>query len=91
MTLLTWLLVGSFCGLLAGLIMRRGKERKLRLNMLAGIVGAVAAGIIFAPKFGIEIVNQKSFSFASMLVGLGGAIILLTTIYLYRQFSHKTA
>ena len=91
MTLLTWLFTGSFCGLLAALFLRRGEERKYRLNMFVGIVGSILAGLIFAPMFGIEIINQKDFSFPSMLVGFAGAIILLAAVYFYQLRSVKTA
>jgi len=85
MNLITWLFIGSISGWLAGLVMRTNQQSNLRINIMVGMVGAVAAGIFMTPLFDIETINQRIFSLPSMLVSLGGAMILLTVVYLFRR------
>jgi uncharacterized membrane protein YeaQ/YmgE (transglycosylase-associated protein family) len=86
MNLITWLIVGSISGLLVGLILRTNEQLNPRINIFVGIVGAIAAGIFITPMFDIETINQRTFSLPSMLVSLGGAIILLMTLHLFLYF-----
>lgn len=90
MNFITWLFVGSITGWLGGLIMRIHEQSNLQINIVVGIVGAFAAGVFITPLFNIETINQKSFSLPSMLVSVGGAVLLLTVVYLFRQFRTNT-
>jgi uncharacterized membrane protein YeaQ/YmgE (transglycosylase-associated protein family) len=89
MSLLTWMITGSICGWLFAFFLRIDKRSDRRINVLAGIVGAVAAGIYITPLFGIVTTNQKNFSFASMFLSLGGALILIVSVYFYRRISTR--
>jgi uncharacterized membrane protein YeaQ/YmgE (transglycosylase-associated protein family) len=91
MNFITWLFVGSFTGWLGGLIIRIHEQSNLQINIVVGIVGAFSAGVFVTPLFDIETINQRSFSLPSMMVSLGGAIALLTVVYLYKRFRTKTS
>ncbi|HLF88475.1 MAG TPA: GlsB/YeaQ/YmgE family stress response membrane protein [Anaerolineales bacterium] len=90
MNFITWLFVGSITGWLGGLIMRIQEQSNLQINIVVGIVGAFAAGVFITPLFDIETINQRAFSLPSMLVSLGGAVLLLTVVYLFRRFRTDT-
>ncbi len=85
MSLITWLFVGIVCGLLASLLPRIAEQPNLRINILVGMVGAIAAGIFITPMFDIVTKNQRNFSFPSMLVSIGGAIPLILVVYVIRR------
>ena len=90
MNFITWLFVGSITGWLGGLIMRIQEQSNLQFNIVVGIVGAFAGGVFITPLFDIETINQRTFSLSSMLVSLGGAVLLLTVVYLFRRFRTDT-
>lgn len=85
MSLMTWLFVGIVCGLLASLLPRIANQPNLRINILMGMVGAIAAGIFITPMFDIITTNQRSFSLASMLISIGGAVPLILVVYVIRR------
>ncbi len=85
MSTLTWVLTGIAISVLFNLGLRLFSQPPLRWNILVGILGAFAAGILIAPQFGIEIVTQRVFSYPSMFVALGGAIVLLAAAYLFQR------
>jgi uncharacterized membrane protein YeaQ/YmgE (transglycosylase-associated protein family)/uncharacterized protein YjbJ (UPF0337 family) len=68
-----WLIAGAVIGWLATLVMRR-RHPILLLNIILGSVGAFLAGYWLSPLFHIK---TTSFSWASLLVSLGGTIVLL--------------
>lgn len=90
MNLITWVVVGCLCGWLTSLLLRINEQADLRMNLIVGVVGAIAAGIYVTPFFDIETINQKSFSLPSMLVALGGAVVLLLGVYLFRRLRTRT-
>jgi uncharacterized membrane protein YeaQ/YmgE (transglycosylase-associated protein family) len=82
---LVWLIVGGIIGWVASLIMRTDAQQGLLLNIVVGIVGALVAGWLLTPLFGIGTINQSNFSVPAMLVSLGGAVILLAIVNLVRR------
>lgn len=80
---MTWLVVGSLCGGLFYLLLPSGAKHNLRINLIVGIIGAIGAGIFITPIFDVKTVNQRTFSLPSMLVSLGGAVVLLLIVFLY--------
>ncbi len=79
-----WLLYGAVIGWVASSLM--GQREGLLLNIIVGILGACVAGIVLTPYFGISTINQNSFSLPAMLVSVGGAIILLVVLHLFRRW-----
>jgi uncharacterized membrane protein YeaQ/YmgE (transglycosylase-associated protein family) len=84
MGIIMWLVIGGIVGWLASIIMRRDAQQGIFLNIIVGIVGAVLAGWLIAPLFGIGTINQ-GLSVASFLISLVGAILLLAIVNLFTR------
>jgi len=80
---IVWLIVGGFIGWVASSLM--GTREGVLLNIVVGIVGAFIAGIVLTPLLGIGTINQNNFSLPALIVSLGGAIILLAVMSLFRR------
>ena len=78
--LLSWLLMGLIAGALGKWIMPGKDPGGIVVTILLGIGGALLGGWI-GSLLGIGTVN--SFSIGSILLAVGGALILL---FLYRKF-----
>jgi uncharacterized membrane protein YeaQ/YmgE (transglycosylase-associated protein family) len=87
MNLIIWLVLGGVVGWVASLIMRTDGQQGIVLNVVVGIVGAFLAGWFIAPLVGVGTINDNSFSVASVLVSLVGAVILLAIVNLFRRGS----
>ena len=85
MNLILWLIIGGLIGWIASLIMRTDAQQGVGLNIVVGIIGALVAGFVLTPLFGIGTINQNNFSLPSLLVSLLGAIILLAIVNLFRR------
>jgi uncharacterized membrane protein YeaQ/YmgE (transglycosylase-associated protein family) len=80
-----WIILGGLVGWMASLIMRTDAQQGPFLNIIVGIVGALLAGLVLSPLFGISTINQNNFSFAGLLISLLGAVILLAIVNLFRR------
>ena len=85
MNLILWLIVGGILGWIASMLMRTNAQQGIFLNIVVGIVGALLAGFLLAPLFGVGTINQNNFSLPGLLVSLLGAIILLAIVNLFRR------
>jgi uncharacterized membrane protein YeaQ/YmgE (transglycosylase-associated protein family) len=85
MNLILWLIVGGILGWIASLIMRTDAQQGIVLNIVVGIVGALLAGFLLTPLFGVGTINQSNFSLAALLISLLGAVILLALVNLFRR------
>jgi uncharacterized membrane protein YeaQ/YmgE (transglycosylase-associated protein family) len=85
MNLILWLIIGGLIGWIASLIMRTDAQQGIFLNVVVGIIGALLAGFLLAPLFGIGTINQSNFSLPALLISLLGAIILLAIVNLFRR------
>ena len=83
MNFIIWLIVGAIVGWVANSLM--GTREGLLINIIVGIVGAFVAGIVLTPLLGISTINQNNFSLPAMLVSVGGAVILLAVLNLFRR------
>ncbi len=86
MGIIIWLIVGGVVGWLASIIMRTDASQGIMLNIVVGIVGALLAGFIISPMLGIGTIND-GVSVGTFLVSLGGAVILLAIVNLFRRGS----
>jgi uncharacterized membrane protein YeaQ/YmgE (transglycosylase-associated protein family) len=80
MNFIIWLVVGGIVGWVASMIMRRDAQQGVILNIIVGIVGAFLGGLLISPLLGISTINQGNVSVPSILVSLGGAVILLAIV-----------
>lgn len=83
--LLVWIIVGALIGWLASIIMKTNSRQGLIADIIIGIVGAFVAGLLLSPLFNISTINEGNFSLHSLLVSLGGAVILLAVSKLFRN------
>ena len=81
MNFIMWLAVGIFVGSLANLLM--GALKGIFLDIIVGIVGAFVGGLLVT-FLGISPINQNPFNLLAMLVAIGGAVILLAVLNLFR-------
>ena len=85
MNFIIWLVAGAVIGWVASIIMRTNSQQGLLLDIVVGIIGAFVAGYFLSPLFGVGTINQNNFSAPALLVSLGGAIILLAVVNLFRR------
>ena len=85
MNFIIWLIAGAVIGWLASVLMRTNSQQGLLLDIIVGIVGAFVAGYFLSPMFGVGTINQRDFSMPALLVSLGGAVILLAVVNLFRR------
>ena len=85
MNFILWIIVGGILGWIASLIMRTDAQQGVGLNIVVGIIGALVAGFVLTPLFGIATINQSNFSLSSLVVSLLGAIILLAIVNFFRH------
>ncbi len=81
---LVWLFVGALVGWVASMIMGTNGRQGLVLDIIVGIAGAFVAGWFIAPLFGLGTINQSDFSLPSLVVSLGGAVLLLAVLRMFR-------
>ena len=85
MNFILWIIVGGIIGWIASIIMRTNAQQGLLLNILVGIIGALLAGFLLTPLFGVGTINQSNFSLPSLFLSLLGAVILLAVVNLVRR------
>ena len=85
MNFILWIIVGGILGWIASLIMHTNAQQGPMLNILVGIIGALLAGFLLTPLFGVGTINQSNFSLPSLLLSLLGAVILLAIVNLFRR------
>ena len=85
MNLLIFLIIGALVGWVASRIMGTDRQQGLILNIVVGIVGAFVAGWLISPLLGISTINEGNYSIPALLVSLGGAVVLLAVINLFRR------
>ena len=85
MNFLIWIVIGGLLGWLASRMMNTDAQQGVVLNIVVGIVGALLAGFLLTPLFGIRTINTGDFSAAGLLVSLLGAVILLAVVNLVRR------
>ena len=51
----------------------------------SGLIGALLAGFLLTPLFGVGTINQNNFSLPALFVSLLGAIVLLAIVNLFRR------
>jgi uncharacterized membrane protein YeaQ/YmgE (transglycosylase-associated protein family) len=83
MQVVVWLIAGGVVGWVAGLLMKR--RDGLLLDIIIGIVGSILGGWFIAPFVGVPTIDQGTFTLASLLVSLAGAIILLAIVNFGRR------
>lgn len=81
MSVIAWIILGLIAGFIASKIVNRHGEGIL-LDIVLGIVGAVIGGWIMAALGGQGVTG---FNLYSMLVAIGGAVVLLVIVHAVRR------
>lgn len=84
MNILIYLIAGAIVGYIASRIMRTNSQQGLLLDIVVGVIGAFLAGWFLSPIFGVGTIND-AITLPTMLVTLGGAILLLFIVKLIRR------
>jgi uncharacterized membrane protein YeaQ/YmgE (transglycosylase-associated protein family) len=84
MNIIIYLIAGAIVGYIASRIMRTNSQQGLILDIVVGVVGAFVAGWFLTPIFGVGTIND-AVTIPTMLVTLGGAILLLFVVRLLRR------
>ena len=84
MNIIIYLIAGAIVGYIASRIMRTNSQQGLLLDIVVGVVGAFVAGWFLSPIFGVGTIND-AITLPTMLVTLGGAILLLFVVNLIRR------
>jgi uncharacterized membrane protein YeaQ/YmgE (transglycosylase-associated protein family) len=85
MNIVMWLVVGAMIGWLASILMKVDGERRTLVNVVVGLMGALAAGLAVTPVGGVESITRADFSWPSLLVPLTGAVVLLVAVAAFRR------
>lgn len=86
--IIMWLVVGALAGWIASKIMKTDESMGAAANIVVGIIGALLGGWLAGALFGIE-VDPNGFNFASVVVAILGAVLLLAILKLV--MGRKTA
>ena len=77
-----WILLGALAGWIASMIMGRDASMGAGANIVVGIIGAVIGGLVMNALGGPGVTGFKIYS---ILVAIGGAIVLLFLVGLFRR------
>ena len=89
MSFIAWIVIGGLIGWVASMIMKTDAQQGILLNVIVGIVGAFVGGLLLSPLVGAGTINNVGVSIPSLLVSLGGAVILLAVVNLFRRGSTR--
>ena len=87
MSIIAWIVVGALAGWLASKILSQDGQMGWMANILVGIVGAIVGGLIMS-QFGKS--GVTGFNLYSILVAIGGAVLLLFIVNAFRTRSIGT-
>ena len=77
-----WIVFGALAGWLASIVMKTDASMGAGANIIVGIVGALIGGFIMNALGGQGVTG---FNIYSLLVAIGGAIILLALVRAFRR------
>ena len=80
--ILIWVLLGALAGWIASMIMSRNAQMGALANIVVGIVGAVIGGFLMNA---VGAAGVTGFNLYSILVAIGGAVVLLFIVGLMRR------
>ena len=82
MNWIAWIIFGALAGWIASIVMGKNKKMGAIANIVVGIIGAFIGGWIMS-FFGAQ--GVTGFNFSSFLVAVGGAVVLLFVVGLFRR------
>lgn len=82
MNVIFWIVLGALAGWIASMIMGRNAQMGAVANIVVGIIGALIGGFIMNSLGGPAVTG---FNLYSILVAIGGAVVLLFIVGLFRR------
>lgn len=82
MNFILWIVFGALAGWIASIVMGKNKQMGAIANIVVGVVGAFLGGWIMS-FFGAQ--GVTGFNLPSLLVAIGGAVVLLFVVGLFRR------
>jgi len=84
MNIIIYLIAAAAVGWVASELMK--DRASLLINIVVGIVGAFVAGFLISPLVGVPPISVGgTFSIATLLVSLVGAVIVIWVVHLLRR------
>jgi uncharacterized membrane protein YeaQ/YmgE (transglycosylase-associated protein family) len=83
MNIILWIIFGALAGWIASMIMGANARMGALANIVVGIVGAIIGGFLMTNVFGAQ--GVTGFNIMSLLVAIGGAVVLLFLVGLVRR------
>ncbi len=80
-----WFIAGAVVGAAASLLMRGDDDQGVFVNVLVGVVGALAAGWFVAPYVDFQVGHAGVFGFGALAIALVGAVVLLAIVGAVRR------
>jgi uncharacterized membrane protein YeaQ/YmgE (transglycosylase-associated protein family) len=77
MSILAWIIIGGIAGWIASIIMKTNAQQGILGNIVVGIIGALIGGFLVQLLGGQ---GMTGFNFYSLLVAVGGAVLLLAVM-----------
>ncbi len=83
MNFIAWIIFGALAGWIASIIMGTNERQGCLLNVVVGVVGAFIGGFIMQFLTGNPF--DLRFNLPSLLVAIGGSVVLLFVMGLFRR------
>lgn len=77
MSIIAWIILGAIAGWIASIIMKTNEQQGIIGNIVVGIVGALLGGFLVSLLGGD---GMTGFNLYSLLVAVGGAVLLLAVM-----------
>jgi uncharacterized membrane protein YeaQ/YmgE (transglycosylase-associated protein family) len=81
-SLIFWIVLDALAGWIASMIMGRNAQMGAGANIIVGIIGAIIGGFLMNAVGGPGVTG---FNLYSILVAIGGAVVLLFLVGLFRR------
>jgi uncharacterized membrane protein YeaQ/YmgE (transglycosylase-associated protein family) len=85
MNLILFLIAGAVVGYVASRLIRTNSQQDPLLDIIVGVVGAIVAGYMLSPQFGVRTIND-AITIPVLLVSLVGAVVLL---WIYKMITRR--
>ncbi len=82
LNIVLWIIFGALAGWIASIIMGTNAQMGAGANIVVGIIGALIGGFIMNAIGGRGVTG---FNIYSLLVAIGGAIVLLALVRAFRR------
>lgn len=82
MNIIFWIVLGGLAGWIASMIMGTDARMGAGANIVVGVIGAIIGGLLMNAMGGPGVTG---FNLYSILVAIGGAVILLLLVRAFRR------